>query len=123
MDAAAVGSAETQIRSYDEMAAGSRRRRRWRSTAYGGKAANLGFLAHRGVLGRVADADSPSARLGYDLVPKGFGIPLSFYRNLVDHPANVELRAELDALIAAEKAGTLSPAERARRVESCRPAS
>ena len=115
--------AETQIRSYDQMAAGTSAQALAFNRKYGSKAANLGFLAHRSVLGRVADADSPSARLGYDLVPNGFGIPLSFYRNLVDHPANVELRAELDALIAAEKAGTLSPASARAGSSRCRPAS
>ena len=39
---------------------------------YGSKAANLGFLAHRDVLGRVNDPGSPSAERGYDLVPQGF---------------------------------------------------
>ena len=53
---------------------------------YGSKAANLGFLAHRSVLGRASVDRTVSRRFGYDLVPEGFGIPLSFYRNLVEHP-------------------------------------
>ncbi len=109
---------ETRIRSYDEMAAGTREQTLAFNRRYGSKAANLGFLAHRQVLGRIGDTGSPSERAGYDLVPLGFGIPLSFYRNLVDHPANGRLRQELDALVDAEKSGTLSPAERARRVDS-----
>ena len=107
---------ETQIRSYDEMASGSAAKALAFSKRYGSKAANLGFLAHRTVLGRAGTAGTVSNRFGYDLVPDGFGIPLTFYRNLVDHPDNAHLRAELDALIAAEKAGTLSSATRAKHV-------
>ena len=88
---------ETQIRSYDEMAAGSAAKALAFAKRYGSKAANLGFLAHRTVLGRAGTAGTVSNRFGYDLVPDGFGIPLTFYRNLVDHPDNADLRAELDA--------------------------
>ena len=107
---------ETAPRSYDEMAAGSAAQTLAFAKKYGSKAANLGFLAHRSVLGRAAVDGTVSKRFGYDLVPNGFGIPLSFYRNLVDHPDNADLRTELDAFIAAEKAGTLSSADRAKRV-------
>ena len=107
---------ETVIRSYDEMAAGTANQARAHSARYGGKAANLGFLAHRWVLGRTTDPGSASARRGYELVPAGFGVPLSFYRNLVDHPDNAELRAALDRLIGAEKAGTLTAGQRAAAV-------
>jgi hypothetical protein len=107
---------ETLLRSYDEIGAGSASDALGFAKKYGSKAANIGFLAHRRVLGRVEDTGSASARFGYDLVPDGFGIPLSFYRNLVDHPANAALKEELDAFIEAEKAGTLSSAERARLV-------
>lgn len=107
---------ETVLRSYDEMAAGSAAQTLAFAKKYGSKAANLGFLAHRRVLGRVASAGTVSKRFGYDLVPDGFGIPLTFYRNLVEHPDNEQLRCELDAFIEAEKAGTLSADERAKRV-------
>ncbi|HEX2053529.1 MAG TPA: PEP/pyruvate-binding domain-containing protein [Actinomycetota bacterium] len=103
---------ETYLRTYDEMAAGDAGAALGMSSRYGGKAANLGFLVHRTALGRVADTGSPSAGLGYDLVPKGFGIPLSFYRNFVNAPDNAQLKAKLKALIAAEKAAVLTPAER-----------
>jgi len=111
-----VWEPETVLRSYDEIGAGSPADALRFAKRYGSKAANIGFLAHRKVLGRVEDTGSASARFGYDLVPDGFGIPLSFYRNLVEHPANASLKVELDAFIEAEKAGTLSGAERARRV-------
>ncbi len=111
-----VWEPETQLRSYDEIGAGSPSDALGFARKYGSKAANIGFLAHRRVLGRVEDTGSASGRFGYDLVPDGFGVPLSFYRNLVDHPANAALKAELDSFVAAEKAGTLSSAERARRV-------
>ena len=111
-----VWEPETVLRSYDEIGAGSPADALRFAKKYGSKAANIGFLAHRKVLGRVEDTGSASARFGYDLVPDGFGIPLSFYRNLVEHPANASLKVELDAFVEAEKAGTLSGAERARRV-------
>ncbi len=111
-----VWEPERLLRSYDEIGAGSAASALGFAKKYGSKAANIGFLAHRAVLGRVEDAGSASARFGYDLVPDGFGIPLSFYRNLVDHPANAALRVELDAFIQAEMAGTLSSAQRAQRV-------
>ena len=60
---------ETQIRSYDEMASGSAARALAFSKRYGSKAANLGFLAHRTVLGRAGTAGTVSNRFGYDLVP------------------------------------------------------
>jgi len=108
--------AETELRSYDEMAADSAAKALSFAKRYGSKAANLGFLAHRRVLGRVGTAGTVSKRFGYDLVPDGFGIPLTFYRNLVEHPDNAHLRSELDAFIEAEKAGTLSADDRAKRV-------
>ena len=111
-----VWEPETILRSYDEIGAGSTSDALAFARKYGSKAANIGFLAHRRVLGRVEDTGSASARFGYDLVPDGFGIPLSFYRNLLEHPDNASLNVELDAFVEAEKAGTLSAAERARRV-------
>jgi len=111
-----VWEPETILRSYDEIGAGSTSDALAFARKYGSKAANIGFLAHRRVLGRVEDTGSASARFGYDLVPDGFGIPLSFYRDLLEHPDNASLNVELDAFVEAEKAGTLSAAERARRV-------
>ena len=52
---------ETELRSYDEMAVGTAREARRFNARYGSKAANLGFLAHRDVLGRVTDQGSPGA--------------------------------------------------------------
>ena len=63
------------------------------STRYGGKAANLGFLAHRDVLGTVDDPGSPSAERGYDLVPAGFAVPLQAYADFVDAPAELPTSA------------------------------
>jgi hypothetical protein len=83
---------------------------------YGSKAANLGFLAHRYVLGRKNVPGTASAKLGYDLVPFGFGIPLRYYFDFVDYPANAALKAKLAELIALEKAGTLSGAARGQLV-------
>jgi hypothetical protein len=107
---------ESEPRSYDELARSSRTAALTASRRYGAKAANLGFLAHRLVLGRVGDADSPSEIKGYDLVPQGFAVPLQYYIDFVDHPPNADLRARLADLIEAENAGTLSPKERAEQV-------
>ncbi|MGH2707856.1 MAG: PEP/pyruvate-binding domain-containing protein, partial [Actinomycetota bacterium] len=106
---------ETILRSYDEMAEGEASDALGLAARYGSKAANLGFLAHRFVLGRRDQPDTPSQRLGYDLTPGGFGVPLSFYRNLVEYRPNAELACKLGELIEAERAGALSSGERARR--------
>ncbi|HKV10950.1 MAG TPA: PEP/pyruvate-binding domain-containing protein, partial [Thermoanaerobaculia bacterium] len=108
---------ETRLLSYAEMAAGSTSEALAFAKRYGSKAANLGFLTHRRVLGRAVEAGTPSQALGYDLVPAGFGIPLQFYRDLVDHEPNGDLRDRLATLIEAERAGTLSGNERARHVD------
>jgi hypothetical protein len=107
---------ESEVRSYDELAKSSRPAALAASRRYGSKAANLGFLAHRLVLGRVDDGGSPSAIKGYDLVPRGFAVPLQYYVDFVDHPPNSDLRAKLADLIDSENGGALSPRERAAKV-------
>lgn len=77
---------ESEVRSYDELATSSQPAALAASRRYSSKAANLGFLAHRLVLGRVDDAGSPSAVKGYDLVPQGLAVPLQYYVDFVDHP-------------------------------------
>src|SRR5262249_19804083 len=79
---------------------------------FGGKSANLGFLANRSVLGRQSQPGSESAKAGYDLVPFGFGIPVQWYRDFVDAPENAALKAKIAELVTKEKAGDLSPNER-----------
>lgn len=79
---------------------------------FGGKAAMLGFLVNRSVLGRKTHAGSHSARAGYDLLPQGFGIPVQWYRDFMAYPANAGIKAKIDALIGKEKTGNLSPNER-----------
>jgi hypothetical protein len=93
---------EVELRSYDELAESTTTAALVASRRYGSKAANLGFLAHRLVLGRVANAGSPSAIKGYDLVPLGFAVPLQYYADFVGHPPNTDLRATLADLIEAE---------------------
>jgi hypothetical protein len=108
---------ETSLRSYDEMAAGETAQALAMAARYGGKAANMGFLAHRSVLGRYDQPGTVSQHLGYDVVPQGFGVPLSFYERFVAYEPNGTLREKLAALIDAEKAMALSSAERGRRAE------
>lgn len=115
-----VWEAETELRSYDELAAGTPRETRAYAARYGSKAANLAFLMHRDVLGQVLDAGSPSARAGYDLVPTGFAVPLQAYRDFIEHPANSSVKALVDSFVDAEQADELTPRERARRAEEIR---
>jgi hypothetical protein len=79
---------------------------------FGGKAAMLGFLANKSVLGRVTHPGSQSQKLGYDLVPQGFSIPVQWFRDFLASPENAALKAKVDNLIAKEKTGNLSPNER-----------
>jgi pyruvate phosphate dikinase-like enzyme len=89
---------------------------------YGSKASNLGFMTNRTVLGRASDNSSLSHELGYDLVPKGFGVPLKFYHDFVSYSANADLRSQIEALVDAEMAGTLSPSARRAKAEQVRQA-
>lgn len=107
---------ETKLRSYDEIAAGTARQARGFATRYGSKATNIGFLAHRDVLGRVTDTGSPSAERGYNLVPQGFAVPLQAYRDFIEHPPNSDVRALIESFVEDEQASALSPKQRAARV-------
>lgn len=107
---------ETELRSYDELAAGTAAEALSYARRYGSKATNLGFLAHRDALGRVTDPGSPSAVATYDLVPRGFAVPFQMYQDFLDHPPNEDLRHALAGLVAAEEAGDVSPLDRAARV-------
>ncbi|CAN5791602.1 hypothetical protein BH11MYX2_BH11MYX2_07840 [soil metagenome] len=79
---------------------------------FGSKAANLGLLQQKAVLGRTTDAGSPSAHAGYDLAPAGLGVPVTYYHDFIAYAPNAALRTKLSALITAEKAGTFSPSQR-----------
>ena len=102
---------ETALRGYDELASGTPAEALAAARRYGSKAANLGFLAHRQVLGRATQPGTPSARLGYDLTPQGFAVPFQWYADFVAHSPNADLREALDTLIAREAAGDLAPRE------------
>ncbi len=112
-----VWQPETELRSYAEMAAGTAREALAFNARYGGKAANLGFLTHRNVLGTVDDLGSPSAERGYNLVPAGFGVPLQAYQDFVQHPPNSDIRALIEKLVSDVQGGQLSPKELATRSE------
>jgi len=105
---------EPDLRSYDAMCSVLGPACAQDGGRYGGKALGLGFLASPSVLGRYADPASVSRRLGYDLAPFGFGVPVQRYRDFLDH--NPEVKAKVDALVLAEKGGELSSNERAARV-------
>lgn len=107
-----------EVVSLDDLAAATTADALHHARRYGAKAANLGFLARREVLGRATEPASISGRLGYDLVPRGVAVPFQVYRDFVDHPPNGELRDLLDRLLEDERAGHLSPKDRAERVAS-----
>ena len=79
------------------------------SELYGSKGANLGFLKEI-----FRDRTVPQvAPLSYDPVPLGLAVPLQFYRNFVDLPANAAVKSKLDSFIQREKSGLISAHERA----------
>jgi hypothetical protein len=104
--------AETNLVRYDDMCPTLTTACTQQGNRFGGKAANLGFLANSKVLGRKSQPGTQSAKLGYDLVPHGFAIPVQWYRDFVNAPENATLKAKLAELVTKEKAGTLSPNER-----------
>ena len=112
--------AETRPFAFSEMCTTSAADCIAASKRFGSKAANLGFLQHRSVLGRTTDANSPSARAGYDLTPPGDGVPIQFYFDFISYAPNTTLRTKLNALISAEKASTLSPAQRKAMADEVR---
>ena len=106
--------------SYDEMCPGSPADCFTQAYVYGSKASNLGFLSNNAVLGRIANgASAARSKLGLTLepVPYGFGIPLQFYIDLVNYPANAPLKATLNEFVTAEKSGNLTSAQRKQWVE------
>jgi hypothetical protein len=108
---------ETKLASYDEMCPTKAAACLDLVSRYGGKATGLGFLANPKVLGRLSQPGSMSKKMGYDLVPFGFAVPVQAYRDFVDDPANATLKAKIGALVTAEKGGNLSPNDRAARVK------
>ncbi len=74
---------------------------------FGGKAAMLGFLANKRILGRVNQTGSFSYQYGYDLVPWGFAVPVGWYRDFL--AANSQLNSAVQMLAQKEMAGALSP--------------
>ncbi len=80
------------------------------SKTFGGKGNGLGLLT--GTLGRVGSYGTVSTATGYDLSPRGFGVPVKYYRDLIAAPQNAALKAMVEALVVAEKSGALAPAER-----------
>jgi hypothetical protein len=103
--------AEKNLVRYDDMCPTLSTSCTQNGNRFGGKGAMLGFLANKSVLGRKSQPGSQSAKAGYDLVPFGFSIPVQWYRDFVD--ANPTLKAKIADLVTKEKAGTLSPNERA----------
>ncbi len=103
---------ESKLFAFSEMCPGAASDCIAAQKKFGSKAANLGLLQHKTVLGRTTDSGSLSKQLGYNLSPAGVGVPVQYYHDVVNHAPNTVLRAKLAELIEKEKAGTLSPATR-----------
>lgn len=108
---------ESRLMSYDDMCPKKSGDCMALVPRFGGKSVGLGFLANKDVMGRAAQSGTFSQRVGYDMTPRGFGVPVADYRAFVALPGNEELRAAIDALIAGEKKGALSPNERRATIE------
>lgn len=104
--------ASTRLLTYDEMCPARAADCIAYAKKVGSKAANLGFMRNRSVLGTKTQPGTFSQRLGYDLVPVGFGIPLQFYKDFVDLPANADLKRSIADMNRREKEGSLTGAQR-----------
>jgi hypothetical protein len=113
---------ESRLQNYDDMCSANPAGCLALTAHWGGKAVGLGFLANRSVLGRADQSGSASAHFGYDLTPRGFGVPVQMYRDFVAHGPNAAVRQKIDALITAERGGNLSPNERTAYVEAVKSA-
>ncbi|MGE0633081.1 MAG: PEP/pyruvate-binding domain-containing protein [Pseudobdellovibrionaceae bacterium] len=83
---------------------------------FGGKAAKLGFLAHKKVLGI---GSTEQKRLGYRLTPTGFAVPLQNYVDFVNDPKNADLKKDLTQFITQEQSGNApSGAARAKAIKN-----
>ncbi len=102
----------TALLSFDEMCPSISKGCLALSPKYGGKATGLAFLSNPSATGRASVPGTLSASFGYDLSPQGFGLPVKLYRDFVNAPENADLKGKIDALVAAEKGGDLSPADR-----------
>jgi len=109
---------DAEITSYDDMCPGDEADCVGVPGKWGGKAAGLGFLRHREVLGRADQAGSLSAQLGYDISPPGIGVPVQRYFDFIAE--NPEIKEMIAEFIELEKAGTISVAERVDRLEEIR---
>jgi hypothetical protein len=72
-----------------------------KAKAYGGKVAGLGFIANKQVVGM---GSSLQKKLGYRLTPIGFGVPLTVYKEFVEHnkKINANFKNDLELLIDSE---------------------
>lgn len=113
---------DDRLLSYDEMCPSAPTDCLSLKTRFGSKAANLGFLASPYVLGRSSQSGTLSAQVGYDLTPHGFAVPFSVYKAYVNHPANEPIRVAIAKVVAAEKSGDVSPAERRQMAQAVRAA-
>ena len=107
---------ETVIRSYDEMAAGTANQARAHSARYGERPPISASWRTAGCSAgqRTRAAPAPAAATSWS--PPDSGCRCRSTGTCVDHPDNAELRAALDRLIGAEKAGTLTAGQRAAAV-------
>lgn len=100
-------TAGTEVQSFDAMCSGKAASCLKLAAIFGSKASNLGFLKESFRDRRVA-----GQTLDYDPVPIGFGVPMQFYKDLIDLPANAAMKTKLQDLITREKNGTLKVSDR-----------
>lgn len=92
---------ENNLIHFDDMCAKSAKDCLGKAKAYGGKVAGLGFLAHKSVIG-VGSAFQK--KMGYRLNPLGFGVPLTVYKEFVEHNKKIsaDFKNDLEKLIQSE---------------------
>ncbi len=89
----------TEIKSFEDMCPGLPSVCLEIMSTFGGKAAKLGFLANKTVLGMGGDKQNS---LGYRLNPLGFGIPMEVYFKLLEMPENKNLKMAIKDMIDSE---------------------
>jgi len=106
----------TKILSFKEMCrqngAASDCLRKDLKRSFGGKASNLGFLNHPTVLGEKWGKENG---FDYPLTSDGFGIPISYYFDLVNH--NPVLKTAIEHLIEWERSGELTPEQLVEQIK------
>lgn len=92
---------EKNLIHFDDMCIKSAKDCLDKAKAYGGKVSGLGFLAHKTVIGMGSPLQK---KMGYRLNPLGFGVPLTVYKDFIEHnkKLNPAFKSDLEKLINSE---------------------